>query len=68
MNYHIDWLKARFDQGETLKYIFFWGHTNKDQQEVGKFVFSQWYPAPFTVHRIQNFRTLDDGAEGFAFP
>ena len=53
MNYHIDWLKARFDQGETLKYIFFWGHTNKDQQEVGKFVFSQWYPAPFTVDGIE---------------
>lgn len=53
MNYDIEWLKARFEKGETIKYIFFWGHTNKDQQEVGKFVFSQWYPAPFTVEGIE---------------
>lgn len=53
MNYHIDWLKARIDQGETIKYIFFWGHTGQHHIEVGKFVFSQWYPAPFTVEGIE---------------
>ncbi|RSK48051.1 NADAR family protein [Hymenobacter rigui] len=33
--------------GETVKYLFFWGHTSKGG--LGKEVFSQWYPAPFTL-------------------
>lgn len=35
--------------GGRAKYIFFWGHTPKAGEEVGKHVFSQWYEAPFTV-------------------
>lgn len=49
MTYNLDWLKKRYDSGENLKYIFFWGHTNKDNKEVGKFVFSQWFLCGFTV-------------------
>lgn len=32
-----------------MKYIYFWGHTNRNKDEVGKQCFSQWYPAPFEV-------------------
>lgn len=52
MNYNIDWLKNKFDQGETLKYIFFWGHTNNGNEPVGKFVFSQWFPSPFVYQGV----------------
>lgn len=53
MNYHLNWLKNKFDNGEVLKYIFFWGHSNKTPDEIGKFVFSQWYPSPFTVDDVE---------------
>ncbi len=53
MKYSIEWLKGKFDKGETIKYIFFWGHTNKNGEEIGKFVFSQWYPSAFTVEGIE---------------
>jgi ribA/ribD-fused uncharacterized protein len=53
MSYTMAWLTEKFDSGETIKYIFFWGYTNKDNQEVGKFVFSQWYYAPFIVDEIE---------------
>jgi ribA/ribD-fused uncharacterized protein len=52
MKYNIDWLTDRFDCGEKLEYIFFWGHANKKGESVGKFIFSQWYPSPFTVDGI----------------
>lgn len=52
MTYNLKWLTNKFDSGETIKYIFFWGHSNKDNQDVGKFVFSQWFYAPFIVDGI----------------
>lgn len=48
MKYTLDNLKERFDKGEELKYLFFWGHTQKDG-EITKSCFSQWYKSPFTV-------------------
>ncbi|NBW35635.1 MAG: NADAR family protein [Cytophagia bacterium] len=53
MNYNIQWLKDKFDRGEIVKYIFFWGNTSKHNEEIGKFVFSQWYYSPFTVDSIE---------------
>lgn len=35
--------------GNTLKYLYFWGHTGRKGAPPGKEVFSQWYPAPFTL-------------------
>src|SRR4051812_28346149 len=49
MKYNLEWVTNQFDKGDTLKFIFFWGHSGKDGEEVGKFVFSQWYPSQFTV-------------------
>lgn len=34
------------DKGETLKYIYFWGH-QKSKSSVSKSCFSQWYPSSF---------------------
>jgi ribA/ribD-fused uncharacterized protein len=53
MNYNLKWLTDKFDTGETLKYIFFWGHSNKNNEHIGKFVLSQWYPAPFVIDDVQ---------------
>ena len=36
---------------EKLRYLFFWGHTNKTNQ-VTKSCFSQWYESPFTIDDI----------------
>ncbi len=52
MKYDIKWLTEKFDKGETLKYIFFWGHSN-NSEGAGKFVFSQWYHSPFIVDGIE---------------
>jgi ribA/ribD-fused uncharacterized protein len=48
----IDKLIDRFSDGETLKFLFFWGHTNNTNEEVGKFCFSQWFELPFVVDGI----------------
>jgi ribA/ribD-fused uncharacterized protein len=58
MNYDLQWLKTRFDKGDTIKYIFFWGHTNKSNVDVEKFVFSQWYPSHFLVDGVE-YRTTE---------
>ena len=36
--------------GEQVEYLFFWGHTEKDQ--LTKACFSQWYPAEFEVDGV----------------
>jgi len=48
MNYSIQQTRKAFDTGHSLKYVFFWGHTQKPGQ-VTKTCFSQWYDSPFTV-------------------
>jgi ribA/ribD-fused uncharacterized protein len=47
MPYSTAWLLEQ-PPAET-KYLFFWGHTPKQQGVVDKSCFSQWYPAPFEV-------------------
>jgi ribA/ribD-fused uncharacterized protein len=38
--------------GGRAKYVFFWGHTPRGGEAVGKHVFSQWFEAPFTVDGV----------------
>lgn len=52
MRYHLSWLTDRFESGESLSYIFFWGHTNRHERAAGEFMLSQWYPSPFYVDEI----------------
>ena len=51
-HYDINWLTERLESGNTLKFVYFWGHTNKYNEQVGKFCFSQWFESPFTVEKI----------------
>jgi ribA/ribD-fused uncharacterized protein len=41
-------LKSRFNDGEPLKYLFFWGH-QPGQNGVSASCFSQWYETSFSV-------------------
>lgn len=50
--YNISWLQDQFDQERSIDFLFFWGHTNKTGERTGKFIFSQWYPSPFTVDGV----------------
>lgn len=47
--YSLAWLRDKIERGDSLNYLFFWGHTSKNAEPVGNFVFSQWYPSPFEV-------------------
>lgn len=37
----------KVSQKTRVKYLFFWGHTQKSQGTIDKSCFSQWYPATF---------------------
>lgn len=49
MTYNLDWLLAKYNANERLKYLFFWGHRPERDGSVGKGCFSQWWPSAFTV-------------------
>jgi ribA/ribD-fused uncharacterized protein len=49
MKYNLDWLVDKYEKGEKIKYLFFWGHTPNKDGSVGKSCFSQWWEDPFTV-------------------
>jgi len=44
----IEDLRARFNAGEKLQYVFFWGH-HSNKSQITAACFSQWYGAPFVV-------------------
>lgn len=45
---HLEDLRTRFNAGEKLKCVFFWGH-QPSKSGVTASCFSQWYGAPFVV-------------------
>lgn len=53
MVYNVTWLIDKFERGDTIQYIFFWGHSNKGNEGIGRFVFSQWYSSPFVVDNVE---------------
>jgi len=57
-HYNIEWLSNKFESETDLKYLYFWGHTKRDDQEVGNFCFSQWFESPFTVDG-QTYKTTE---------
>ena len=44
----VESLRQHLAAGQTLKYVFFWGHIGQPGGAVGKECFNQWYPAAFT--------------------
>ena len=51
MNNEIDvtLLKTRFDAGERIKFVHFWGHQPAKDGSITQSCFSQWYEANFTI-------------------
>ncbi|MFT3682495.1 MAG: NADAR family protein [Ferruginibacter sp.] len=52
MKYSTGWIKQEIEKGSQPEYLFFWGHTQKQDTVVDKSCFSQWFPAPFKVEGI----------------
>ena len=50
MKYDIQTILKRYDSGESLEFLFFWGHHGKPDR-VTKACLSQWFPAFFEVDR-----------------
>lgn len=52
MKYNREMIEDKYKKEEKLKYIFFWGHTQKDNK-ITKSCFSQWYPCTFVFQQIK---------------
>lgn len=53
MKYTRDVIIQRFNNGERLKYIFFWGHRPSADGSITKSCFSQWYDCKFSVDGVE---------------
>ena len=42
----------RYNNNETLKFLFFWGHQPNKDGSIGKSCFSQWWEASFEIEGI----------------
>ena len=51
MKYNREMIEDKYKKEEKLKYIFFWGHTQKDNK-ITKSCFSQWYPCSFVIDGV----------------
>ncbi len=52
MKYDLDWLIKKYNDGENLKYLFFWGHQPSKDGSISETCFSQWWEAPFSADDV----------------
>ena len=52
MKYTRGHIQQQYNEGENLKYLFFWGHTPNKNGMVGKSCFSQWFTTAFEVDGV----------------
>jgi len=45
-------LVRALDEGQTARFLFFWGHRPAKDGRITKSCFSQWYEAPFQVAEV----------------
>ncbi|BBM82170.1 NADAR family protein [Candidatus Uabimicrobium amorphum] len=48
----VEQLIEEHNKNTKLKYVFFWGHTPKNKNEIDKSCFSNWFPMPFSIDGI----------------
>ena len=53
MKYTKEALIEKYNSGEKLKFLFFWGHTADPDGTVTKACFSQWWDCSFTVDGVE---------------
>jgi len=51
--YNKEWLLNKYEKGDKIKYVFFWGHQPAKDGTIGESCFSQWWPSPFIVSGIE---------------
>ncbi|MDI9878022.1 NADAR family protein [Flectobacillus longus] len=51
MKYNQQWLCEKYNYGEPIKYLFFWGHQSAKDGSLSKSCFSQWWQSPFKVNQ-----------------
>lgn len=52
MRYSVEMICDKFEAGEDLEFMFFWGHTKNKKGKITKACFSQWYLSDFQVHGV----------------
>ncbi len=52
MKYDLNWVIEKFETGQRLKYLFFWGHQPSKDGSVSDSCFSQWWQSAFEVEGI----------------
>lgn len=53
MKYHKQWLVDRYNAGERLKFLFFWGHQPAQDGTITASCFSQWWAGhPFEANGV----------------
>jgi ribA/ribD-fused uncharacterized protein len=50
--FDLESLLSAIARGEQPEYLFFWGHQARQDGQIGKTCFSQWWPAAFTVDGV----------------
>ena len=50
--YNIEWLTDKYENGDKLKFLFFWGHTKNANNLISNSCLSQWYESPFELNGI----------------
>lgn len=53
MKYTREWAQEKFNTGEHLKFVFFWGHGKTGDNSVTKNCLSQWWDCRFTVDGVE---------------
>lgn len=51
--YSIKWLQGRYNKGEKIKYLFFWGHQPSPNGSITKACFSQWWESDFIIGSVK---------------
>lgn len=49
MKYNLEKIQAEFKAKKKQKFLFFWGHRKKKNEEIGASCLSQWWPAKFEI-------------------
>ncbi len=52
MKYNLNWAIEKFESGEKLKYLFFWGHQPKKDGSIYESCFSQWWQSSFEIEGV----------------
>lgn len=53
MKYTRESIIERYNGGERLKYVFFWGHGKTSDESITKTCLSQWWDCRFTVDGVE---------------